>query len=283
MTTRNSTSSDPGRAVVVFAIAGLASSVLFWMARNTGEDPRLPDVAATFAQEPVFPAAVIVQATVDQRETSGASARVRAAPAVPIDDAADRDPPRLPTTPVTEDDHYREFRALAAADLGALEALIPAVLDGDAPDCRRVALLRVLFDSRSTVTADTFTRTIRNLPESSSGSRGDSVPGFAVTFLAKRAAREPGALAILERVAFDGGAPMPEGLRRRAAAAFAVAADGSALDRLPTLVAREVDDALILGVTAALTQNPHVTAVDRALSRMGLPLPDRSVVPSPER
>lgn len=281
MTTRNTGANDPGRAVVVIAIAGLASSLLFWFPWSSSEDLRLPDVAATSAPGPA--PAVIFQATVDRSETSGVSTRLCAAPAIPLDDAVDQVPLPVLTTPVTEDDHYREFRALAAADLGALEALIPAVLEGKAPDCRRVALLRALFDSRSPLAADTFTNTIRSLPESSSASRGDSVPGFAVTFLAKRAAREPVALEILERVAFDGSAPMSEGLRRRAAAAFAVAAGGSALDRLPALVAREIDDALVLGITAALTENPHAAAADRALSRMGQPIPDRSVVASPER
>lgn len=283
MTAPGTQLSDRGRAVVLMGIAALALSALLWLPRGAASDPASLDGAAPTLRSPADRPAAVVRAAVDGGETVGDPTRGRAWHAIPVDDVADLERLSPSTALVTEGDHYRDLRALAATDLSALDALIPTVLEGDAPDCRRVALLRVLFDLRSPAAADAFARSIRHLPESTSGSRGDSVPGFAVTFLSKHAAREPIAREVLERVAFERNGSPSDRLRRRAAAAFAAAADGPALERLPMHVARELDPALISGVTAALAGNPHVRAVDQALSRMGSPLPDRSIRPSPER
>jgi hypothetical protein len=187
----------------------------------------------------------------------------------PADDDAPDEPARRRAQP-TERDHYLELLALARTGAGNLERMALPILDGPEPNCRKVALLRAIYDSGSPATAQLFGRAIRSLSLASSPA-GESVPSFAVRFLAARAANDATARAVLEQVAFDA-APAIE-LRRRAAAHFASAAAAEDLPRLASCLARESDGLLVEGAVAALGDNPHRAAVERTLWALGRSAP----------
>jgi hypothetical protein len=175
--------------------------------------------------------------------------------------------PKPITDPATEREFYEAFKREGVV---SLELTARDFLWEPGPDCRRVALLRALYDLRSPQAGELFTWAIRNLP-SSATRVGESVPSFAVRFLGEKAGRDPKARSALEDVAFASQPPVAPGLRRRAAATLGATASATELGSLSMRLARESDRLVVEGVFAALNHNPNKAAATAMLSAFGRP------------
>jgi hypothetical protein len=103
------------------------------------------------------------------------------------------------------------------------------VLSGAVEDCRKVAVLRALYDTDQSRSLDFFARAISSLPDTSRP-EGVSVPAFAVDFLGKRVS-EPVVKDFVERMAWSGYLNLSPVLRHQAAKALVAAATPADLQR----------------------------------------------------
>ncbi len=172
--------------------------------------------------------------------------------------------------PITEQEHYEAFRALAARDPAQLADLAPGVLRGEGPDCGKVALLRVLYETRSPGLGSDFALAIAELPVRS-GPHGVSVPEFAVQFLGERAERAPEARSVLFESVWGAERAGSPGLRARAAAHVARTASELELHRLALVLSTEEDELVRRSVASALASNPETGTVDLLFSDLGVP------------
>ncbi len=152
------------------------------------------------------------------------------------------------------------FLALGERDAGALAELAPAVLRGDDPDCRKVALLRALHEKAWPEAADAFTLALVELPDRSRP-QAVSVPEFAVDFLGERSAGDPVARGILRAAGLGARPASSRALRARAATHFARSANPSELRELASLLATQ-DASLRAAVAAGLASNPEQRTVE---------------------
>ena len=118
----------------------------------------------------------------------------------------------------TEDAYYQAFLAVARADVHELERQANAVLTSGGEDCRKVAVLRALYNADRSHAVDYFARAIATLPDVSRP-EAVSVPAFAIDFLAKHAS-DPAARLVVERIASSESLNVPANLRQQAAAAL---------------------------------------------------------------
>jgi hypothetical protein len=129
----------------------------------------------------------------------------------------------------TEKAYHEEFVALAAKDAKEFEQQAFAVLREDGEDCKKVAMLRVLYDTDQTSALQHFNQVIATLPDRPRP-EGDSVPAFAVGYLGKRLA-DPAVKGMLEQIACSRYGNLSANLQQIAAKALLTTATPSDLQR----------------------------------------------------
>lgn len=169
--------------------------------------------------------------------------------------------------PQKESEFYADFLAIAARDPGSFEAAARGALREAGPDCRKVAALRALCDTRSPAANDALAAAVLELPDLSAGD-SESVAGFALRRLSLRATEDSGARRALEGLVFGPSRPAP---RLRAAAAAALCSTAAEADvwRIAERLRGETDEQVLACAGAALSLNPNVRAAQEARSRLG--------------
>jgi hypothetical protein len=156
--------------------------------------------------------------------------------------------------PRKEREFFARFSALAD---DALAAEVRPVLASDGPNAEKVALLRAVLERRLECTSDAFASAVGALPDAS-GAWGESVPRTALRLLRERAARDPLAREILERIAWKLDPPAPEALRRLAVASSVSFSSASDLRRIAPTLLRETEPQVRLSAWEALAAHPDV-------------------------
>ena len=247
-----------GNAGLRLALLVLALSMLFLMTSRAGAPESAPGIAPAVAAQAAT--AVSHVAVLPGRVAPEPVAASEEDPTAPLGVVLDWNEP-------AEGAWHASLRAAATQD-GALERLAEPILLGRGPDSARVALLRVLYETRSPRLAECFDRALRTLPDVSTP-RGESVPSFAIGYLGRHAAVDAQARQVLERAAFGGDTPLSPGLRRRAAALLAQVAPAAELFALVGRLAMETDRELVNGTIAAIADNADADAARAALARLG--------------
>lgn len=173
--------------------------------------------------------------------------------------------------PRKESEFYAAFLEIAAREPDSFERAARNALGEAGPDCRKVAALRALCDTRSPTADDALVAAILELPDAASGD-SESVPGFALRRLSMRATKDAGARRALERLVFGSSRPQAR-LRAAAAAALCAAADEVELGRIAERLRGESDELVLACAGAALSRNPNTRAAEEARSSLGLPDP----------
>jgi hypothetical protein len=183
-------------------------------------------------------------------------------------------------TPHRESEFYAAFLETAARGPLALEQAARSAIAEDGPDCRKVAALRALRDSRCSAADEILVAAIADLPDAS-GPNKESVPRFALRTLVDRAPCDPGARRALEQVAWNNRKPTGSALRAAAAAALAATATENEIWRVTDRLRSETEALVFDGAVEALSRNPQVAAASAALRSLGLETPLRD--DNPER
>jgi hypothetical protein len=155
----------------------------------------------------------------------------------------------------TEKEFYRDFMEQQEIGSEPLEGAIYAVLGGPGPDCRKVAFLRALYDTKSSRREDAFAYAVESLPDAHKP-EGVSIPAFAVRFLSGHAQEDAVARRVLERAAFLDGW-LAEHIRRTAAAGLFASAGPAELRYLGSYLYSGQASFLREGASEGLRGNPH--------------------------
>jgi hypothetical protein len=167
-----------------------------------------------------------------------------------------------------EADLYTALMAKASDGPTELEREARLVLNREGPVYGKVAALRAVWDSGSSETAELFADAIARQPDVSDA-RSESVPRFALTWLAQHAPRSETAREVLERIAWPRDLAISADLRRVAAEGLAAAADEAELARIAGRLQAEPDRAWAESVARALARNPNTRSADASLWRSG--------------
>jgi hypothetical protein len=195
----------------------------------------------------------------------------------PIAVAADRDEPARARRARTgehagESDLYAAFMASASSGTGELERGARQTLSGAGPRYAKVAALRALWDARSPEAAAMFADAIAREPDVSDV-HSESLPRFALGWLARCAPRSDTARRVLEDVAWPrdrAAARAALDLRRVAAASFAASASESELARIGAHLQGETDREWIDSVASGLARNPNTRTAEAILWSLGV-------------
>lgn len=185
--------------------------------------------------------------------------------AVPAHAAIARDASSL-----KESEHYEAWRARLASDGEAFAREADLALFADGPDNRKVALLRAACDAGHPRAAELLATAVERLPDTSRPHAG-SVPRFALTRLAELAARDPGARALLGRIAWSERAEVPPALRAQAAGELARLASGAELGLVLARLELETDASVQASAIASLARNPEAQNLAPVITRAGDP------------
>lgn len=180
-----------------------------------------------------------------------------------------------PPSAKKEKEFYEAFLALQKKDPEILERSASEVLQSADPDCKKVALLRALYETRPEGAIDSFVLAVTTLPDKSDLPL-ESVSSFALRFLCERSGKDRYVRSALERQVWGGSASMTPDRRSQAAAALFAAASAEELPGLTSRLWGERDPRMLEGAAAGLRANSS----DPELARRTLEsLP---VVPPPE-
>jgi hypothetical protein len=221
----------PGLAAIALAVA--ASPIVVLPFLGAPEHARPLAVRRVDAPLAAPPAPALARAGAERR-------RVAPAPAVPDDAGAAAAPGPCDDT---EAGHRARFVAAwrtGGAARARLEREAVGLLRSARSDYERIALLRAMRDVGSPVSAELLDVALRELPDVS-GPRGESVPAFVVTWLARQDALLPGERRLLEDVALGHRPHLAEPTRGRALRAWIERADDEELSTLRLVVAAQDD------------------------------------------
>jgi len=171
-----------------------------------------------------------------------------------------------------ESDLYAAFMASASSGTGELERGARQTLSGAGPRYAKVAALRALWDARSPEAAAMFADAIAREPDVSDV-HSESLPRFALGWLARCAPRSDTARRVLEDVAWPrdrAAARAALDLRRVAAASFAASASESELARIGAHLQGETDREWIDSVASGLARNPNTRTAEAILWSLGV-------------
>lgn len=167
--------------------------------------------------------------------------------------------------PKKEKEFYSAFLRLAKNFDGSLERETELSLKGKGPDCEKVAALRALYDGKSARAPELFLYAIQNLSDGSRRQQ-EAIPSFAVRFLSKKAACDPNARGVLEKLISMEREELPGGFRRLASVTLARHGSEVELYRLVSNLTREKDDLLKQETLAALSENANQACANRLLA-----------------
>ena len=181
-------------------------------------------------------------------------------------DSAEDGDPRNGTLPRagTEAAYFASLSREASRDPSGFGQRSLALLRSSGPTCKKIALLRVLFESDSPDLIPVFVFAVRELPRESNG-RTDSVPSFVIGFAGEHARQHDGARRVLREVAFEQAPPIAAPLRRRAAAYWAASVSAAEVSDLVDELLHEPDTELVRGALSALSTHLEQDALDRVL------------------
>ncbi len=145
----------------------------------------------------------------------------------------------------TEKAYHERFTAVAAQDVHELEDQAAVVLREDGEDCKKVAMLRVLYATDRVRALDWFAQVIASLPDRPRP-EGDSVPAFAVGYLGRRL-DDAAVKGVVEQIACARGGNLSPNLQRIAAQALLATATAADLQRYAPYPAFEAVAAADLG------------------------------------
>lgn len=165
----------------------------------------------------------------------------QARPATTATEVDDRDAP-VRVVAETEKAYHEAFVAVGKEDLQELTRQAATVLREDGEDCKKVAMLRTLYELDRAHAPDYFLQAITTLPDRKL-TTGASVPAIAVNYLSTRST-DPAVLGTMERIAWGGAMNVTPELRRVAAEALVARASEADLVRYastyPTFQAPDV-------------------------------------------
>ena len=175
--------------------------------------------------------------------------------------------PRRREKPRTERDFRERFLALEQSEPGALAAHADAWLDEPRSTAEKVGLLQALEQGDAPASIAWLERAceVTDAVSRTGTPAGSPVSEFALSRLARRAAKDTDVRAALARVASNASS-VPIDLRRRAAAHFAACATLEELAGFESLALREPDENFRAGVAAAL--GAREDARDARIARM---------------
>jgi hypothetical protein len=168
-----------------------------------------------------------------------------------------------------ERDLYAEFLSRASLGPGEIERAARAALSDDRRAYAKVAALRAVWDSGSSETSAIFLEAIASQPDESSA-RGESVPRFALSWLARHAKDSERARRVLEDVAWPANRAISPELRHVAAADLAAIANAVELVRIARRLEAEPNPSWIERVAPSLARNANTRDADAILLRLGL-------------
>ncbi|MBI3099032.1 MAG: hypothetical protein HYY93_12445 [Planctomycetes bacterium] len=179
-----------------------------------------------------------------------------------------------------EREFYEAFLSMRKQEPKILEQSAEEVLQSTEPDCKKVALLRALCDTKSESAVDHLAFAVASLTEGAVAGH-ESVPSFALRLLTERSVSDAKSRAALEQLLW-GGTTLASDRRSRAAAALYANASADELYRLTPFLSGERDPAVLASSAAGLAANTADPSwAKRVIDSLDLPPPASEPAPAP--